>query len=288
MKIPRTLGSRSFIGHYDMPYFNKLNIISETHVKIGLPSHYVHAAFSFVRQFLEQYFTENGYALHMPSIHKIIDINLDILSLAYKEESQQKLLEEVILIKQSIKNNNVIPYVQPIVDAKTGKISKYECLMRLYDEGNDTLHSIYPLLRTAKETLLYEALMAQMLDKTFTIFEKLPYSFSVNLSYDDIVNDSCREQICNHLNAFPDPQRIIFEILETDFIIDFDIVIDFNQQPRPKGTGLLIIAKDIQAETIAEYVHNREVYEVLQTLNVDYLQGYFIQKPFPASKLLER
>lgn len=42
-----------FCGKYDEEYFEKLNIISEIHVSIGLPAFYVNAAFSYVRSFIK-------------------------------------------------------------------------------------------------------------------------------------------------------------------------------------------------------------------------------------------
>lgn len=41
-----------FSGNYDESYFSKLYKIGEVHVKIGLPTHYVNAAFNFVRRFI--------------------------------------------------------------------------------------------------------------------------------------------------------------------------------------------------------------------------------------------
>ncbi len=40
-----------FGGSYDIHYFLKLYKIGEIHVKLGLPTHYVNAAFSYVRIF---------------------------------------------------------------------------------------------------------------------------------------------------------------------------------------------------------------------------------------------
>ncbi|WP_295052602.1 protoglobin domain-containing protein [Sulfuricurvum sp.] len=37
-----------FCGRYDMPYFMNLYKIGEIHVRIGLPTHYVNAAFTYV------------------------------------------------------------------------------------------------------------------------------------------------------------------------------------------------------------------------------------------------
>ena len=40
-----------FGGTYDISYFLKLYKIGEIHVKLGLPTHYVNAAFNYVRVF---------------------------------------------------------------------------------------------------------------------------------------------------------------------------------------------------------------------------------------------
>ncbi len=120
-----------FGGQYDTDYFEGLAIISETHVKVGLPAHYVNAAFSFVRQFLENVLIASGYTDRLSSLHKIIDINLDVLSLTYKQESQQKLIKNVAVLKDTVRRDGVEPYVQPIYSNGTGDISHYECLMRI-------------------------------------------------------------------------------------------------------------------------------------------------------------
>ncbi|HIC99088.1 MAG TPA: hypothetical protein EYP08_05500 [Pyrodictiaceae archaeon] len=41
-----------FCGKYDLQYFMYLYKVGEIHVKIGLPTHYVNSAFSFVRNFV--------------------------------------------------------------------------------------------------------------------------------------------------------------------------------------------------------------------------------------------
>jgi hypothetical protein len=80
-----------FSGNYDESYFSKLYKIGEVHVKIGLQTHYVNAAFNFVRRFIiEKIDAEiqdrNERNLYVASIGKLLDINLDILTLAYREE----------------------------------------------------------------------------------------------------------------------------------------------------------------------------------------------------------
>jgi EAL domain-containing protein (putative c-di-GMP-specific phosphodiesterase class I) len=39
------------------------------------------------------------------------------------------------------------------------------------------------------------------------------------------------------------------------------------------------MAKELNSKTVAEYVHSKEVYEVVKTLNIDYLQGFYLSEP---------
>lgn len=86
-----------FCGQYDMPYFLHLYKIGEVHVKIGLPTHYVNSAFTFVRTFvlksIEDNFTDKKQHLkEINAIEKMIDINLDVLTSSYREEELSKFL----------------------------------------------------------------------------------------------------------------------------------------------------------------------------------------------------
>lgn len=86
-----------FCGHYDMPYFLYLYKIGEVHVKIGLPTHYVNAAFTFVRTFVLQSIEDNfinkeQHVKEIKAVEKIIDMNLDVLTSSYREEELSKFL----------------------------------------------------------------------------------------------------------------------------------------------------------------------------------------------------
>lgn len=86
-----------FCGNYDMTYFMYLYKIGEVHVKIGLPTHYVNSAFTFVRTFVLKNIQENfenkeSYAKEINAVEKIIDMNLDVLTSSYREEELSKFL----------------------------------------------------------------------------------------------------------------------------------------------------------------------------------------------------
>jgi uncharacterized membrane protein (DUF373 family) len=86
-----------FCGQYDMTYFMYLYKIGEVHVRIGLPTHYVNAAFTFVRTFIlkniENNFSEKErHTNEILAVEKIIDMNLDMLTSSYREEELSKFL----------------------------------------------------------------------------------------------------------------------------------------------------------------------------------------------------
>ena len=86
-----------FCGKYDMSYFMYLYKIGEIHVKIGLPTHYVNSAFTYVRTFIltnieENFIDKKTHIQEIKAIEKIIDINLDVLTSSYREEELSKFL----------------------------------------------------------------------------------------------------------------------------------------------------------------------------------------------------
>ena len=86
-----------FCGKYDMPYFMYLYKVGEVHMRVGLPTHYVNSAFTFVRTFAIQNIENNfknkeQYLEEIKAIEKIIDINLDVLTSSHREEELSKFL----------------------------------------------------------------------------------------------------------------------------------------------------------------------------------------------------
>ena len=86
-----------FCGQYDLPYFLYLYKIGEIHVRIGLPTHYVNSAFTFVRTFILSSIEENfrdkeHHVQEIRAVEKMIDMNLDSLTSSYREEELSKYL----------------------------------------------------------------------------------------------------------------------------------------------------------------------------------------------------
>ncbi|MGV7222334.1 MAG: protoglobin domain-containing protein [Nitrospinales bacterium] len=86
-----------FSGTYAMPYFLKLYKIGEIHVKLGLPTHYVNAAFNYVRVFtlgrIHKHCSDVADVTdQLKALEKLLDINLDVLTSSYRQEEMSRYL----------------------------------------------------------------------------------------------------------------------------------------------------------------------------------------------------
>ncbi|MFA9374578.1 MAG: EAL domain-containing protein, partial [Poseidonibacter sp.] len=70
--------------------------------------------------------------------------------------------------------------------------------------------------------------------------------------------------------------------LEIDFIkIDAKYIKDINTNPKSYeiAKAISFFAKNVNIPCIAEFVHNKEVYEIVDKLGIDYSQGYYFSEP---------
>jgi uncharacterized membrane protein (DUF373 family) len=96
-----------FAGRYDEDYMRMLFKIGLTHVKIGLPPHYVNATVAFIRDFINETISD---AFHdrvtrdniRNSCSKLLDMNLDIINASYREEELRQYLSTSKLQKTVI------------------------------------------------------------------------------------------------------------------------------------------------------------------------------------------
>ncbi len=86
-----------FSGEYGGEYFAGLEKVGSAHVKIGLPAHYVNAAFHFVKSYAQRVLRKEmrnaeEVVFLERSVEKIIDINLDVFTSSYIEEEKKFFL----------------------------------------------------------------------------------------------------------------------------------------------------------------------------------------------------
>ncbi len=121
------------------------------------------------------------------------------------------------IINEAIEKDNVIPYIQAIINNKTKKIEKYECLMRIKHENN--IYTPYYFLEIAKKTHQYETLQKIMIKKCFDRFSKTDYNFSINLSLRDLKNEQFIRFLIKQIEKYNVHSQLTIELLEDEELI---------------------------------------------------------------------
>jgi len=129
-------------------------------------------------------------------------------------------------IEDAIEDKRVVPYFQPIVKVGEKKIKRYEVLVRLIDKNGNT-HVPDEFLEVAQNSRLYASLTRIIIEEAFSYFKDCKCSFSINLSMNDIKDALCRDHIYRALRDYPSPERVTFEILESEEISDFGLINEF-------------------------------------------------------------
>ena len=141
------------------------------------------------------------------------------------------------MIRTAIEQDRVIPVFQPIFNLQSGEIEKYECLIRIENDGK--LISPAEFLHIAERSKLYPQLMEAMLKKSFAQFKDSNYEFSINLSYHDIEGNEIPKILAKLLT--PEiGRRVIFEILETEGINNYELVSKFIEKLKSYGCKIAI------------------------------------------------
>jgi diguanylate cyclase (GGDEF)-like protein len=164
----------------------------------------------------------------------------------YKEsmntlEKMQNTLNWKRKIQYSLKNDNIIPVYQPIVNVK-GKVIKYEALMRLrnIENGEEKLISPYFFLDIAIATKEYGRLSYQLISKALTQLKNSSSIISINLTYSDFIDSDIIQLLTDSLERSEIGTRLIFEIVESEDIKDYEIVKKFIGKFRKYGVKIAI------------------------------------------------
>ncbi|MAL50440.1 MULTISPECIES: EAL domain-containing protein [unclassified Methylophaga] len=164
-------------------------------------------------------------------------------------------------LKQALQQNRIVPWFQPIMDNQSGEITKYECLIRMIDPDGQVI-SPGVFLPVASNLRLDSMLTRVMVEKSFQKFAELDYEFSINLSYRDLLDTELTQFIFDQLKTYQVGKRLIFEILESDGIDNYNEVRRFID--KAKGFGCKI--------AIDDFGTGYSNFEHLLRLNVDLIK----------------
>jgi diguanylate cyclase (GGDEF)-like protein len=125
----------------------------------------------------------------------------------------QKVFYWQTRLKDALTEGQLLPFYQPLLNNHTGKIDKFESLIRLRHEENIVLPMDF--LDAAKEGGLLSAVTRIMISESFKDFSNNEYSFSVNITEQDLLNKNFLSFLDKKLQSNKiDPHRVYFELLE--------------------------------------------------------------------------
>ncbi|NVD06989.1 EAL domain-containing protein [Vibrio sp. JPW-9-11-11] len=163
---------------------------------------------------------------------------VDADDLIQQETQRRERLEKLSITNHAIAQRNIEPYVQPIFDATTRTLSNYECLARL-THGSQVLSPGY-FLPLVQGTRLYNKMSQLMIKRSFELMQPRSEKFSLNLSHQDIVNDTTLELLEESILGLQDPTRVGIEIVESEQIHDFERMSEVCNHFRQMGVTIIV------------------------------------------------
>ena len=155
------------------------------------------------------------------------------------EKQYKNNMEWVKKLKYAMRTDKIVPFFQAIYDNKTNKIVSYECLIRLIGKDDEVMTPYY-FLTIAKKSRLYSQLTKIMIQKSCQYFEHLNFDFSVNLSVEDILDKDIVEYIKMNIQKYHVDNKIVFEILESEGIENYEEVSLFIKEMKLLGCRIAI------------------------------------------------
>ncbi|MFT7002852.1 MAG: diguanylate cyclase (GGDEF)-like protein [Sulfurimonas sp.] len=164
-------------------------------------------------------------------------------------------------IKRALIDNRFVPFYHAIVDNKTNTIMKYEALARMIMPDGEVMSPEY-FLPVSKQTKTYNKITKAILQKALKDFSDSDCSISLNISIDDIEHKQTRDYILSQISMFPEPQRIVFELLESENVISYNEVKSFFRELKALGCKV----------AIDDFGSGYSNFEHIAKLNVDYIK----------------
>jgi EAL domain-containing protein (putative c-di-GMP-specific phosphodiesterase class I) len=174
----------------------------------------------------------------------------------------------MLKVREALTNNAIVPYYQPIIDNKTMKIVKYECLARLVDFNS--IIAPYYFIEPARLAGLLPKITETMFVKAFKYFQNKSHGFSLNITEDDLRANYLPSFLKHLANEYTiDPSMVTLEILEN--ISAYGSQQALEQLLELKDAGFKLALDDFGSE--------KSNFCRLQQMNVDYIKidGSFIK-----------
>lgn len=110
--------------------------------------------------------------------------------------------------------------------------------MRLNDSGK--IVSPFFFLDIAKKSGQYLQLTKRMIDSSFEYFKDKDFEFSINFTFEDISNEEVSNYVIEKIKELNIGNRVVFEIVESEEIDDFNLINGFFCTIRELGCKIAI------------------------------------------------
>ena len=165
-------------------------------------------------------------------------------------------------IKNAVNEHRFLPLFQPILEIQTGKIVKYEALIRMVSPDG-TIHSPAEFLHVAKNSRYYQDITRVVFEKSIAAFRDRTEDINVNLSVLDIHNEDTRAFLMRLLADNAEvAKRLTIEIVEEEGAEHYDTVKEFISDVRAFGVKI----------AIDDFGSGYSNFQRIIDLNIDYLK----------------
>ena len=148
-------------------------------------------------------------------------------------------------LQQSIHDDTLIPFFQPIVETNTGKIVKYECLARIKD--GDKIISPFFFIDAAKQLGVITQVTKIMIEKSCKMFQNSQKELSINITKDDLEEGYLSHYLEKTLQKYNLKKgQITLEVLEEISVFGGDTIVE--QLLALKEQGYKIALDDFGSE----------------------------------------
>lgn len=198
------------------------------------------------------------------ALHKAKESKVSVVLYEQDKKIEEAFRSNILMasaIRKALLQERIVCYYQPIVDAKTKKIVKYETLVRMIDEEGKLMMP-NQFLPIAKQIKLYPRITREVVAQACSLFASRDEQFSVNLSKSDLTDSETINAVFDIIAETGTAEKIVFEILEYEGIENYDEVTRFIK--KAKGMGIKIAVDDFGT--------GYSNFENILKLNIDYIK----------------
>ena len=171
---------------------------------------------------------------------------------------QHKIQEYMPKLRKIIAKKYIVPYFQPIINNKTSKVEKYECLARIIDEDG-AIQTPLNFIDIAEMTGMIPDITKIMIDKSFQVFQDNSFSFSINISEYDLNDGYLASYLEKKLHEYNiEASRVVLEVLEGISAIGAKNSLEQLMNLKRKGFSIAIDDFGVQNSNF-ERVHAMQV-----------------------------